>query len=315
MRSIIIALFIGISLVCLHSSFTNNNTDPKNAAELGEKLFFDNILSADNSISCASCHKPEFAFADTAAFSVGIGGKLTKRNVPSTANMSDRISFFWDGRSATLAEQALQPIQNPDEMNLPIDEAVSRLRKHPNYQVWFKAVFGKRPTAQLLAEALAAFEKTLETANTPWDLYSIGRDTTLVSEAAKRGSMLFIGKALCSECHFTPDFTGDEFRNIGLYDAQKYTDVGRFAITRDSADLGKFKVPSLRNVAATAPYMHDGSLKNLSEVIDYYNNPQHFVVKPINRDAVLSNALLLTDVEKQDLVAFLGTLTDKRFAK
>lgn len=314
MKSVFIAVLIGVVAVCLNSSFINN-IDPKNTAELGSKLFFDKILSADNSVSCASCHKPEFAFADTAAFSPGIAGKLTKRNVPTTTNMSDRSSFFWDGRAATLAQQALQPIQNPDEMNLPIDEAVKRLRNDGNYNKWFKTLFGKRPNAQLLAEALAAFEQTLETANTPWDLYAIGRDTTLISEAAKRGSNLFRGKALCTECHFTPDFTGDEFRNIGLYDAQKYTDVGRFAITHDSTDLGKFKVPSLRNVAVTAPYMHDGSLKTLPEVLDYYNNPQHFVVNPINRDTILEKPLMLTNTEKQDLVAFLETLTDKRFIK
>ena len=314
MKSVFIIVLIAIVTASLNSGFTTN-TDPKNTAELGSKLFFDKILSADNSVSCASCHKPEFAFADTAAFSPGIGGKLTKRNVPTTTNMTDRISFFWDGRAATLAQQALQPIQNPDEMNLPIDEAVKRLRNDDNYNKWFKTLFGKRPNSQLLAEALAAFEQTLETANTPWDLYSIGRDTTLVSEAAKRGSDLFRGKALCTECHFTPDFTGDEFRNIGLYDAQKYTDVGRFAITHDSSDLGKFKVPSLRNVAVTAPYMHNGSLKTLADVLEYYNNPQHFVVNPINRDTILEKPLMLTNTEKQDLVAFLETLTDKRFVK
>lgn len=311
---------LGLLLVgmwCLNSSFeaAPNNNEPQTAAELGKLLFFDTILSANGSVSCSSCHRPDFAFADTTAFSVGVGGKHTRRNAPAVTNMSERTAFFWDGRVRSLAEQALHPIANADEMNLPISQAVQRLRKHPQYNTWFKRIMGKQVNGTLLGEAIAAYERTLETSYTPWDLYATERDTTLVSEAAKRGSILFRNKAACTECHFTPDFTGDEFRNIGLYDAQKYTDSGRFGVTADSADLGKFKVPSLRNVGVTAPYMHDGSMATLEAVVDYYNNPQQVVPHAINRDTTLAHPLLLSDTEKQDLVAFLHTLTDLRFVK
>jgi cytochrome c peroxidase len=280
---------------------------------LGERLFSDPILSLDRSISCASCHIPEFAFADTVAFSIGIGGQRGTRNTPSSMNMLARDAFFWDGRAATLEEQALMPIENPVEMGLPIAEAIARLRSDAEYVRWFREAFGGPPDAEKLAAALAAFQRTLETADTPWDRFAF--DIEDIDPAVVRGKAIFDQKGKCLECHFTPDFTADEFRNIGLYNGSDLADEGRFAISRDSADLGKFKVPGLRNVAITAPYMHNGMFATLREVIDYYDDPKAFVPDVINVDTLLREPLGLTEQEKVDLEAFLHSLTDRRFVK
>jgi cytochrome c peroxidase len=281
---------------------------------LGQLLFVDPILSSDQSVSCASCHIPAFGFADTSAVSLGVEGQAGTRNTPGITNMTFRDSYFWDGRAATLEEQVLGPIENPIEMNLPLGIAVDRLRNSTRFRALFQEVYQTEPDTQHLASALAAFIETLETGNTPFDRW-MNDEPGGMSEAAVRGRELFLDKAKCFDCHFGPDFTVDEFRNIGLYDGQKYADRGRFEITKDSADLGKFKVPGLRNVAVTAPYMHDGSFKTLAEVIDYYDRPQHFMPNGINRDPLLSKPLGLTDQEKSDLEAFLHALTDDRFLK
>jgi cytochrome c peroxidase len=308
LRVVFLILF---SVVLLSLGFQD---EPKTEVELGQKLFFDPILSSDKTVSCASCHNPDFAFADSARFSRGVGGKLTKRNTPTVLNMSARDSYFWDGRAATLEEQALMPIQNPDEMNLSIPEAVKRLNNNKNYQAWFQKIYNQAPNAENLAKALAAFERTLETSDTDFEKYMAG-DKQAISADAAEGRRLFIGKARCFDCHFGPDFTADEFKNIGLFAGKANDDPGRFSITKDSADLGKFKVPGLRNIALTAPYMHDGRFKTLRQVIDYYEDPSLFVHGSINTDTTFSKPLLLTEKEKQQLEAFMITLTDKRFRK
>lgn len=284
------------------------------AADLGKMLFFDPILSQDSSVSCGSCHKPEFAFADTVPFSKGVHGRLGKRNAPSVMNMSDRSSFFWDGRAATLAQQALFPIADPNEMNLPVTTAVKRLNRNKKYRSLFYAIFKQLPDKHNLGLALAAFEQTLETGNTPNDRW-IADLPDGMTEQQIRGREIFRVKGKCFECHFSPDFTGDEFRSIGLFNGKQWNDSGRYKITHNIADISKFKVPGLRNVAMTAPYMHDGSFKTLREVIDYYNDPQAFLGDGLNRDSVLSKPLGLTEQEKQDLEAFLHALTDDRFAR
>ncbi len=282
--------------------------------KLGERLFFETLLSSDSSISCASCHQPEFAFADTLPFSIGVGGRLGKRNTPSAMNMSSREIFFFDGRAATLELQSTFPIQDHNEMNLPVAEAVTRLQSHPQYLQWFKEVYGMAPNVKNLQASLAAYERTLETSATPNDRWLNDEENGL-TEAQIRGREVFFNKGKCIECHFTPDFTGDEFRNIGLFNGHALNDSGRYSITRNVDDLGKFKVPGLRNVAVTAPYMHDGSYKTLREVIDYYDDPDKFVEHSINRDSLLSGPLKLTEQEKLDLEAFLHGLTDDRFTK
>lgn len=289
-------------------------TQPMTAARLGERLFFDPILSEDSSISCASCHKPEFAFADTVALSPGVHGRRGSRNAPSVMNMSARESFFWDGRAASLEEQSLGPIANPQEMNLPVAEAVARLRRSATYRSLFMRVFKRQPDAKALASSIAAFERTLETSDTPNDHW-LNDEADSMDAQQVRGREVFREKGRCFECHFSPDFTGDEFRSIGLFDGKQHTDSGRFAVTRNPDDIGKMKVPGLRNIAVTAPYMHDGSFKTLREVIDYYDDPSVRMPGGLNRDNVLRSPLHLTEQEKQDLEAFLHALTDKRFRR
>ncbi|MGC4101497.1 cytochrome-c peroxidase [Ferruginibacter sp.] len=283
-------------------------------AALGKKLFTEKLLSKDTSVSCASCHKPAYAFADTTAFSIGIHGKLTLRNAPSVLNMKNRPYYFWDGRAASLQEQSLMPVQNPDEMGLPIDEAVQRLNASKEYRLLFQKIFKQNPSAKNLSEALAAYESTLETVDSKFDDWS--NDLKKLTAQEERGRQLFIGdKAKCFNCHSQEDFTTDEFKNIGLYNGKELNDAGLYNITQKESDKGKFKIPGLRNIAVTAPYMHNGMFKTLEEVVDYYNDPKKFVPDAINIDDDLKKPLGLTPNEKKDLIAFLKTLTDKKYLK
>lgn len=303
-----------ILVFTISSFFEEKSTDIKTKAALGKKLFSEKILSNDSSVSCASCHKPNYAFADTVAFSTGIGGRLTKRNTPSVLNMKNRPYYFWDGRAASLEEQCLMPIQNPDEMGLPVDEAVKRLNQSKEYKLLFAKIFGQKPDAKNLAAAFAAFEKTLETVDSKFDDWSNNLKKLTAQE--ERGRQLFVGdKAKCFDCHRQEDFTTDEFKNIGLYNGKDLNDAGLFNITNKETDKGKFKTPGLRNIAVTAPYMHNGMFKTLEEVVEYYNDPKKFVSGSINIDDALKTPLGLTQKEKTDLVAFLKTLTDKKYIR
>ncbi len=286
--------------------------EPSTKEELGELLFSDPILSQGNQISCASCHLPDHAFADTVRLSKGVDGKLGVRNTPSAMNLSARNSFFHDGRSASLEEQAGGPMENPVEMNLPIAETIKKLNADKNYKAYFKKIYNENPSRENLMDAIASFERTLETSDTPFDRF-MKKDEAAMSDASKRGQKIFNEKGKCFDCHFGPDFTGDQFRNIGLYNGKELTDKGRFEVTKDSADLGKFKVPGLRNVSVTGPYMHNGMFKTLAEVIDYYNTPADFVTGSINSDSLLLKPLGLSGAEKSDLLEFLNALTDDRF--
>lgn len=280
---------------------------------LGEKLFSDPILSLDSTISCASCHIPQFAFCDTALVSRGVGGSLGRRNSPGITNMTARPYFFYDGRALTLEQQVLMPIQDTLEMHATLPLVVSRLQRHAEYSAAFKALYGVPVTAENLAAVLAAFVRTLETSNTPFDRWMQGKANPM-SEAAVRGRSVFMTKGKCFDCHFSPDFTGDQFRNVGLYTGRRnLKDRGRFDISHDSTDLGRFKVPGLRNVALTAPYMHNGMFKTLEEVIDFYDQPNQIVPGGINRDTLLNEPLNLTFQEKADLKTFLEALSDDRF--
>lgn len=307
---VILLLCAAVGLLAFSGQWAPNKGISK--AALGKILFSEKILSKDSSVSCASCHIPEFGFADTAAFSKGIYGRLTARNTPSVLNMKLRPYFFWDGRAASLEKQALMPIEHPNEMGLPIKEAVARLNANARYKSLFYGTFKQLPNAKNLAAAFAAFERTLETTNSRYDDWSDDKIKLTASE--ERGRRLFVGsKAKCFDCHFTPDFTGDEFRNIGLYNGAELNDAGRYTITGKKTDMGKFKTPGLRNVAVTAPYMHNGMFNTLEEVVDYYNNPQQFVKGSINIDPLIKQPLGLTAQEKADLIAFLKTLTDRQF--
>jgi len=285
-------------------------------SELGEKLFFDPILSRDSSISCASCHIPEFAFADTSIFSKGVFNRVGTRNTPSVMNQVDRNFYFWDGRAETLEEQALGPMENHVEMDFPLTLSIRRLIKSKEYMRAFQHVYGQAPSKILLAQAIAAYEKTLETSNTVFDKYISEEDTTLMSASAKRGLLVFNTKGKCFDCHFGVDFTGNErFKNIGLYNGKELNDKGRFTITENQKDLGAFKVPGLRNIAHSAPYMHNGQFKTLRQVIDYYDNPDKFISNSINRDTLLKKPLGLSETDKKDLENFLLSLSDERFLK
>lgn len=299
--------------MALFGSFAfTSDPEPTDTTELGALLFNDHILSSDQSVSCATCHIPAFAFSDTSALSKGVGGQLGTRNTPGITNMTAREHFFWDGRAATLEQQVIGPIENPVEMNLPIPIAIERLKAHPKYKRYFKHFYGRQVDQEALSNALASFIRTLETSDTPFDAYVKGNRSAM-SEEAIRGRQVFMKKGKCFDCHFTPDFTGDEFRNIGLFDGEKLNDAGRFDVTKKEEDKGKFKVPGLRNVAVTAPYMHNGQFKTLREVIDYYDEPDKFGIHSIGRDTLLQRPLGLTETEKTDLEAFLQALTDRRF--
>jgi len=302
------------TLLFSQSAFTDSRQ--MTPATLGRILFFDPILSQTRQISCASCHKEAFAFADTSAVSLGIRNQRGVRNTPSVMNMKLQTAFFWDGRALTLEQQALMPIANPIEMGLPVQMAVKRLQNSPVYNAAFQTVFHERPNEHNLAKALAEFERTLETSNSPLDDWLLNDNESAVSASAKRGYALFNGtKAHCVQCHFGADFNNGEFRSIGLYDGQKLKDSGRAAITGNVADLGKFKIGALRNVAITAPYMHNGMFKTLREVIDYYNDPDKVIPHAIGRDSLLAKPLRLTEQEKTDLENFLVALTDRRFTE
>jgi cytochrome c peroxidase len=319
MKLFLAILITSISFIFSFCSQEKNETitlkEPQSSADLGELLFFDPILSSDSSVSCASCHKPQFGFADNVPLSFGVDSIKGNRNTPSAMNLGDRFFFFHDGRAESLEEQVKGPIENPIEMNLPLSVAIERIKKHKQYNDFFIKLFKRRATVEDLTFAIAEYERSLETADTPFDDYMAKVDTHLFTESAKRGRLIFNHKAKCFDCHFGPDFTADQFRNIGLFDGKTLTDSGRFLITRKPEDLGKFKTPGLRNVLVTAPYMHNGMFKTLREVIDYYDNPNKVVAQSINRDTLLSKPLNLSEQEKKDLENFLVALTDRRFAK
>jgi cytochrome c peroxidase len=267
-------------------------------AELGKQLFADPVLSRDRSVACRTCHDPARAFTDGEVLARGIGGQVGARNTPTIVNRALGQTQFWDGRAASLEEQALGPIANPLEMDLPIDEAVDRLRQDPGYASAFQATFGGEPTSERLAAALAAYEKTVFSVDAPFDRFVAG-DPDALSAAAQRGLALFGTKARCGECHTGLNFTDELFHTLGV------PGEGRGAVTMAANEVGAYKTPTLRDVALTAPYMHDGSISTLGEVIDYYD--EGGTPHPNLSDKMTK--LGLTDQEKADLVAFLESLT------
>ncbi len=273
--------------------------------QLGKMLFFDTRLSKDGSVSCASCHVPAAGFSDPRQFSLGVGGKQGGRNAPSALNAAYNHLQFWDGRAGSLEEQALGPIQNPIEMAETLHGVVKKLSKDKGYQVLFKAVFGTEVAPDGIAKAIAAFERTLISTNSPFDRH-IGGDKSALSESAQRGLELFQGKGRCVLCHNGPNFTDNKFHNIGVPQVgPNKEDLGRYTVTKREADRGAFKTPTLRSIALTAPYMHTGGFKSLEEVIEFYNKGGEAVT---GKDPFMS-ALNLTDQEKQDLIDFMKNLT------
>ncbi len=283
---------------------------PQSSAELGERLFMDPILSKDFTVSCSSCHQPEFAFADTMTFSMGINGVPTGRNTPTATYMNNHHVFFWDGRAQSLEEQASGPITHPHEMGLPLPEAIDRLTKHTDYRNAFLRIYHRPPDSMLLVKAIADFERTLAPYDSPYDRFLAGEDEAL-SESAKRGMLLFFKEQTCNNdpCHSGPDMGADSLVSLGIFSP---TDRGLFELTKDSADIGKFKSVHLRNIAITAPYMHDGSKKTLHEVVRFYNTPANFTHENVHYDA-RTVTFQMTDQQVDDLVAFMESLTDQRY--
>lgn len=281
---------------------------------LGRRLFNEVRLSSDNTVSCASCHNPSQHFADGLAVAKGIGGQHGTRNTPTVLNAAYSVAQFWDGRAATLEQQAGVPISAPNEMNQSHEACVTKLSADEEYKRAFEKVFGPGPITFLRIEkAIAAFERTLLSGNSAFDLYQYAGSKNALSEAAIRGLQVFTdrNKGNCATCHIIGEsyalFTDGKFHNlgVGMNPSGELTDMGRFNHSGVESDRGKFRTPSLRNVAKTAPYMHDGSLKTLPEVIAFYmgggnSNPQLDVeIRP----------LMLSAQDRSDLLAFLDALT------
>lgn len=281
------------------------NLNYKAKIELGKQLYFDGRLSKNNAISCAFCHNPFTGFADPRQTSIGVGGGIGGRQAPTVYNTGFIPLQFWDGRAGSLEEQALGPIANPVEMAEVLEYVVKKLAKIKGYQQQFRTVFGTDVNLQGIAEAIAAYERTVVSTNSAFDKYVLG-DGKAMDESALRGLGLFKGKAWCVLCHNGPNFTDNQFHNLGVPQAGPMKeDLGRFYVTRQEQDKGAFKTPTLRSITETAPYMHDGVFKTLEEVVDFLDqgggsNPHLSpMVKPLG----------LTQEEKADLIAFLKALS------
>jgi cytochrome c peroxidase len=281
-----------------------NADNPLTAARvaLGRRLFFDPILSHDRSVACATCHRPDHGFASPDALPKGVGGKQGTRRAPSLLNRAYGTAFFWDGRAGTLEEQALEPIANPVEMGSSVPQAVARLRADAGYKERFAAAFDDGVTAPNLGKALAAFERVLLRGDSPVDKFRERGERDAMTTAERHGLWLYESKGQCWRCHSGKNFSDETFHNTGV--SWGGADLGRHAVTKADADRGKYKTPSLRGVKLTAPYMHDGSLKSLDDVVEFYNrgggaNPS---LDPAMRPLGLSKE------ELADLVAFLKAL-------
>ena len=273
---------------------------------LGRKLFYEPKLSSDNTISCGDCHAQVHAFADhNTPVSFGVGGAMGTRNSPALMNLAWQTSFMHDGGVNHLEVVPLVPITSEIEMNQPMDELLVELNDDAAYVQLFQSAFGRDTIdSQQLLVALAQFQMTLVSAHSKYDRYLEG--TTSFSEQEKRGLNLFM--ANCSSCHQPPLFTDFSFSNTGLDSV--YSDPGRAIITLQTEDQGKFKVPTLRNVELTYPYMHDGRFYNLNDVLDHYTSG---IQNHPNLDSRLDKPIVLSADEKEDLIAFLKTLTDYDF--
>ncbi len=279
---------------------------------LGEKLYIDKRLSFDDTVSCATCHDLRLAGTDGGAVSTGIKGQKGGRSAPPSVNAAYMDTQFWDGRAPTLEEQAKGPPANPIEMGMPSHQfLVDKLKGIEDYKKRFQAVFGGEITMDNVAKAIAAYERTLLSGNSPFDRFRYAGEEDAISEQAMAGMGLFVGKARCVTCHqFTAShalFTDNNFHNLGVgFDTgNEKPDLGRYEVTGREQDKGAFKTPSLRNIALTAPYMHDGSDKTLEEVVEFYDRGGH--PNP-NLDGGMM-PLKLSDNEKAALVEFMKSLT------
>lgn len=273
-------------------------------AQLGKILFYDGRLSSNGAVSCAFCHKPEHAFSDDKPFSRGVDGQPTGRHTPTLINRAWGKSQFWDGRASTLEAQSIIPITNPHEMNKTADQVVETLKAIQGYGLLFASAFGDGTiNFERVTQALATFERLIVSGNSAFDRYQAG-DKNALTKSQKAGFEFFIGKGECAECHDGPNFSDEKFANIGVGMARVPPDPGREEVTKKRGDIGKFKVPTLRDLAHRGPYMHDGSLKTLGEVLDFYAGGG--LPNPHIDTRILK--FYMDDQTKRDLLAFLDAL-------
>lgn len=296
------ALEVPLGLLPIRFPADNPYTPEKR--ELGRLLYYDKRLSADGTVACATCHDPKFSFTDGKPVSDGIRGQKGGRSAPTVFNRANSLAQFWDGRAKSLEEQAGGPMQNPIEMGNTHTAVVDTLKKIPGYRALFLKVYGSEDiTIDHVTKAIATYERTVLSGNSPYDRYKAGNKAAL-NASQVRGFNVYFNKAKCDQCHEGVNLTANSYHNIGVGMDKPNPDEGRFAVTKNASDWGAFKTPTLREIARTAPYMHDGSLKTLEEVVDYYNkggNPNKNLderMKPLN----------LTDQEKKDLVEFMKAL-------
>ncbi len=290
-------------------TYPSDNFPDENRIALGKALFEDPVLSRDSSVSCQSCHKKEFAFTDGLPLSYGIQQRTGLRNSPTLANIAYAPVLFFDGGVPNLEQQILAPIEDENEMDYNIPDLIRRLNSNKKYVEWFDKVFGEKPNVYTLTRAIAAYERTLLSGNSKYDQFLYQGKNTLSSEEIRGMNLFFSDRTHCSDCHSGFLFTNYKFENIGLYTT--YNDLGRARVSSNSNDIGKFKVPSLRNIELTAPYMHDGSIASLDDVLIFFNNGGN---NHINK-SLLIKPLGLNPQELSDLKAFLQSLTDESFVR
>ena len=283
--------------------FTSGLT--KRSVELGRFLFFDKRLSGDGKIACSSCHLPSRAFTDGKTVSIGLKGQRGHRNAPTVVNRLYGRSFFWDGRARTLTEQSLEPFLSPVEHGLSQRDLLTLVSSSPGYRRLFREAFGTDVTEDGIATALTHFQWTILSGNSPVDRFDYQGDAAALPAAAQRGFLVFRGKGGCVRCHAGPNYTDEQYHNLGVGWESSHVDLGRYSVTRQPEDIGAFKTPTLREVARTAPYMHDGRFKTLREVVNFYN---HGGVSNPHQDPIM-RPLFLSDDEREDLEAFLNNLS------
>lgn len=337
---------VGVPIEATRAAVPADNPQTAEKIALGQKLFFDGRLSVDGTVACSTCHDPALAFTDGRPASIGVNGRVGQRNSPTILNALYNNAQFWDGRAKTLEDQAALPIINPSEMGQPsLDAAVTKIATVPEYEQEFRRVFGRPVNRTDLVRAIASYERTQFSFDSPFDHFIAG-DKSAISDSAKRGWDLFNTKARCNKCHALSEdkrdpifFIDKDFHNIGIgivrhnvlalackaeqeIDSGKTIDVdqaaiqnetsvvGRFLVTKKDQDIASFKTPSLRNVLITAPYFHDGSQGTLWDVVDHYNHGDGIKDPWLDQDM---QPLALSESEIDDVVAFLATLTSSQY--
>jgi cytochrome c peroxidase len=282
-----------------------DNPLTKEKVELGRMLFFDKRLSQDNTIACANCHLAKFAFTDGKPVSTGIRGEKGGRSAPASFNRVFSSAQFWDGRAATLEDQSIGPFTNPIEHGFANhDVMVAKMKKIAGYRKLFMQVFGEDITIGNVGKAIASFQRTVLSGNSSADRFDMGQEAGAISAAAQHGLLLFREKARCTKCHSGFNFTDEKFHNLGIGWDDNKVDLGRYMVTTNPEEINAFKTPTLREIARSAPYMHDGRFKTLEDVVNFYNKGG---VKNPHQDNLII-PLELTEEEKHDLVEFLHTL-------